>query len=69
MRLIHSLFGNVIFGKKKKEKEVEKDERVEAGQRERRAMAALIDFSCNLLTNSSPDISLSPAIKAQSGTG
>lgn len=37
-------------------------------------MAALIDFSCNLLTNSSPDISLSlsshsPSIKAQSGTG
>ena len=45
----------------------------------KQSVAALIDFSCNLLTNSSPDISLSlslspsltdsPSIKAQSGPG
>lgn len=31
-------------------------------QREKASVAALIDFSCNLLTNSSPDISLSPSL-------
>ena len=64
-------------------------ERGEKGSRtdkeRKRSVAALIDFSCNLLTNSSPDISLSlslflslslspsltdsPSIKAQSGPG
>lgn len=48
----------VIFSQetpvRRRKKKKKKDRQIE-----RRTMAALIDFSCNLLTNSSPDISLS----------